>query len=91
LILVDGCIGPLNRLPVKLGGLPNEVLNQVALILGKQKVLGVADHFFGVCNQNLAVLGQFLRGVADWFGGKKAVQGNIDLIVLHGLSVRASD
>lgn len=51
LLLADRSAGGRYRLGVELLGLPDEVLKQVAVILGQQQMLGLFHDFFDVGNQ----------------------------------------
>ena len=52
--LVYGCARCLYRLGAELLRLPDEVLQEVALVLGEEEVLGEPDNFSGVGNKGLA-------------------------------------
>ena len=49
--LVDGGTGNLNRLIVKMRRLPDEVLQQIALVLGKHQVLGLVHDISNVIDE----------------------------------------
>lgn len=81
-VLADGEIGGVDRLGVKLGRLPNEVLDQIALILRQQEVLGLFDDLSDVRDKLLAIFGQLLGRVREGLGSEEAVERNVDLLVL---------
>lgn len=60
-LLVGGGIGQVDRLGIPLLGLPDEVLDQIALVLGKDQVLGLLDDIAGVGDESLALVGELLR------------------------------
>lgn len=66
--------------------LPNEVLNQVAVILGQQKLLGKLDNLPRILHQQLSIVGELVGRAAEGPGLQKAVQGNVDLFVLQAWS-----
>lgn len=72
-ILADGNIGALNGLGVKLGSLPDEVLNEVAVVLGEEQVLGESDDLTGVLDEQLAVGGELGVGLGESIGLQEAV------------------
>jgi hypothetical protein len=43
-----------------LGGLPNKVLNQISLVLGQYKVLGLLHNLLEILNKELAICGKLL-------------------------------
>lgn len=86
-LLVDGGAGNVDGLGVPLLGLPDEVLEQVALVLGQKQVLGLLDNVASVGNECLALGRKLLGGVVESGGGEEAVQGDIDLVVLVEWSV----
>jgi hypothetical protein len=51
LLLVDWGVGGRNGLGVKLLGLPNEVLEQVAVVLGQQQVLRMFHNLVDIGNK----------------------------------------
>lgn len=55
LVLLDWGIGPVNAVDVELSGLPNEVLDQVALVLGQKHLLGFVYHVADIFYQALAL------------------------------------
>ncbi len=90
-ILVNGSAGHVDGFGIPLLGLPDEVLQEVALVLGEKEVLRILDDLTGVGDELLALGRQVLRGVGDALGGEEAVQGDIDLIILFGSSVSRHD
>ena len=81
-LLVHGGIGCANSLGIELCSLPDEVLEQIALVLGQQEVLGLGDDFAEVFYKGLALGGQLVCGRREGLGCQEAVQSNIDLGIL---------
>jgi hypothetical protein len=63
--------------------LPDKVLDQVALVLGQQKVLGLLHHLLDILDKGLAFGRQLGGGVGERARVEEAVQGDIDLVVLR--------
>lgn len=81
-ILVDRCAWGCGIATADLLGLPDEVLQHVAVVLGQEHVLCLLDDISKVCDQGLA-FGRELGGRArDRLGRQKAVEGDVDLLVL---------
>ena len=55
-ILADGRIGGVDSLGVELGSLPDEVLDQVALVLGEEQELGLLDDLAHISDEALALV-----------------------------------
>lgn len=77
------------RSPWKLGvgtvemlGLPDEVLEEIAVVLGKQKDFGLLNDVAKVGDEFLALVGQLVGRLGKGSRSKEAVQGDIDLFVL---------
>jgi len=68
-------------------GLPDEVLKNIALILGKEEILGESDDLASISNQRLSFCGKPARRRLESLGLEEAVQGNIDLFVLDYIGV----
>ena len=85
-ILVDGSAGRVDRLGIELRSLPDEVLEEITLVLGQQHQLRLLDYFADVLDELLAVIRELLRGVGDGLGGEEAVEGDIDLLILPSVS-----
>jgi hypothetical protein len=66
--------------------LPDEVLEEVALILGEQEMLCLLDHITEVCYECLAFGRELLRWGVDCFGLEEAVERDINLLVLGWVS-----
>ena len=64
-VFVKRGLDAVNALWVKLGSLPDEVLDQVALVLGENEVLGKTDNLMGVANEALAFLRQLVRRLGE--------------------------
>lgn len=59
-LLVDGGAGDINSLGVELLRLPNEVLEQVALVLGQKEILGLLNDLACVGDESLSLRGELL-------------------------------
>ena len=62
-ILANRSIGGADGLRIKLGSLPDEVLNQVALVFGQQKILGLLNDFSRIFDKDLALGGELFGRV----------------------------
>lgn len=81
-LLVHRGIGCGDSVWVELCGLPNEVLKQIALILGQQEVLGLGHNLAEILHESLALGGELVGGAGEGLGGQEAVQSDIDLVIL---------
>ncbi|KAI6767974.1 hypothetical protein HG530_005983 [Fusarium avenaceum] len=54
-VLADRRVGGVDALGIELGGLPDKVLDQVALVLGEKEMLGLLDSIGGILNQLLTI------------------------------------
>lgn len=63
--------------------LPNEILEQIALVLGKKQVLGLLNNRTEVGDQGSTFGREFLRWVGHWARLEEAIESNIDLLVLQ--------
>lgn len=81
-LLVDRSPRGLNALSVEVPRLPDEILDQVPLVLGEQQVLRLLDSLSDVSDELPALCGELGRGVGKRPRLEEAVQGNIDLVVL---------
>ena len=90
LVLGDGRVGTLNILVVVAGGLPDEVLQQVAIVLGQKQLLGLLDDVPGVLDEVLAFFRELVRGTRQGAGAKERVQGDIDLFIGGNLALLES-
>lgn len=63
--------------------LPDEVLQQVAIVLGEEENLGRLNDFLEITNELLAFWGQLLGGGAKHLGCQGTVQRDVDLLVLE--------
>lgn len=81
-LLVHGGIGCADSLGIELCSLPDEVLEQITLVLGQQELLGLGDNFAKVFYKSLALGGELVRGFREGLGCQEAVQSNIDLGIL---------
>lgn len=81
-LLGDGHIGCLGALEGDLLSLPDELLEQLALVLGQEQLLGLVNDIAQVPDENLAVIGELLGRRGEDLGAQGAVQGDIALLVL---------
>jgi len=63
--------------------LPDEVLEQVALVLCQEKVFGLRNNVANVGNESLALGGELGGRAGEGLGGEKAVERDVDLLVLR--------
>lgn len=81
-ILADGSVGGANSLGVELLSLPDEFLEEVALVLAQKQVLGLSNDILRVLYESLAFCGEVVGGVREALGAKETVEGDVDLVVL---------
>ena len=81
-VLIDGRTGQLGVAGSHRLGLPDEVLDDVALILGEDEMLGLDDDVAQIGDQNLALLGETAGGGLQGVRLKRRVEGNVNLLVL---------
>jgi hypothetical protein len=62
--------------------LPDEVLEEIALVLGKEEVFGLLDDVADIGNEAFALGGESCVRLGKSLGGKEAVERDIDLLVL---------
>ena len=84
-LLLDGQIWLLGVAAANGLRLPDEVLKQVALILGEKQDLRLFDDIAQVGNKHSAFFGQILRGLAERAPLQGGVHCHIDLLVLRCL------
>ena len=84
--LVDGRTGLGRVAGSEILAVPDEILQQIALILGQQEHLGLLDDVTQVGHEMLALAGELLGGTGEEFVGQSAVHRDIDLFVLAGVS-----
>lgn len=70
-VLADGGIGCVDTLGVELSGLPDEILDQVALVLGEKKVLGLLDGVGSILDELLALGGELLVATREGARGEE--------------------
>lgn len=70
-------------LRVELLCLPNEILEEVSLILGEQEILGLFHNLPEIGNELLSLWRELLGWVCERLRLEEAVQRNIDLVVLQ--------
>lgn len=82
-LLIDGCVGGGGVATRDLLCLPDEVLKKVALVLGKEKDLGLLDNIAEICNEVLTFRRELLGRTGQRLGCERGVQCHINLLVLH--------
>lgn len=70
-VLADGGIGCVDTLGVELSGLPDEILNQVALVLGEKEVLGLLNGVGGILDKLLTLSGELLVATREGARGEE--------------------
>jgi hypothetical protein len=70
-VLADGGIGCVDTLGVELSGLPDEILNQVALVLGEKEVLGLLNGVGGILDELLTLSGELLVATREGARGEE--------------------
>lgn len=53
-LLIDGSTRHRNRLRVELLSLPDEILQEIALVLGQEELLGLVDNVANIANKRLS-------------------------------------
>jgi hypothetical protein len=81
-ILADGRPRNVDGLWVELLGLPDEVLEEVAVVLGEEQTLGLVDHLSHITDESLSLRGELLRRVRERLRLQEAVEGDVDLVIL---------
>lgn len=61
-VLVYRCVGSLGVTTANLLSLPDEILEEVAIVLGEEENFSSLNDFLQVTNELLAIRGQLLRG-----------------------------
>lgn len=80
--LVDWSSGSLDALGVELLRLPDEILQEIAVVLGEHQIFRLFDDFSDIVNELLAFGGEPRRRIGERPGREEAVQGHVDLVVL---------
>jgi hypothetical protein len=62
--------------------LPNELLEQISLVLGQEQELGLINDITQISHQLSAFFRKSLVGLGESFGFERAVEGNVNLLVL---------
>jgi hypothetical protein len=73
----------LGVLDVDLFGVPNELLQEISLILREKQELGLLHNVSEVSHKLLAFCRELLRRSAQFTRFQRAVQRNVDLLVLN--------
>lgn len=82
ILLGDGDIGLLGITGGDVLSLPDKFLQQLTLVLGQEQLLGLVNDVAQVLQEDLAIVGQLLRGRRQSLGRQGTVQGDIALLVL---------
>jgi hypothetical protein len=81
-VLVEWCRDTLRVDLTKVLGLPDEVLEEITLVLGEDQKLGLLNDISEIGDQLLTVLRQLGVGLLEAVPLECAVHGDIDLLVL---------
>jgi len=81
-VLINRCTWQRSIPSLNLLCLPDEILEQVALVLRKEEVFGLLDNVAGISNQTFALGGESCVGTGESLGGKEAVERDVDLLIL---------
>ncbi len=81
-VLVDrsiwnGCISTIDLLR-----LPDEVLEDVALVLSEKENFGLLNDVTEISNQSTTFSGKLLGWLGEWLRLQEAVERNVDLLIL---------
>ena len=87
-LLVNRSNGRLGVTCGSLGGLVDEILDEIALIFGQEEELGLLDDIAKVVDKDLTLLGELARRLGEGARGEGTVQGDIDLFVLRLIRMR---
>jgi hypothetical protein len=69
--------------PLDSFGVPDEFLQQIALILHQNEIPSAGYNVSNIVNDFVRLLGEVFRWIRERVGLQQAVQGNIDLFVLR--------
>lgn len=86
-LLVNGGVGLLRIASTDLLSLPDEVLNEVALVLGEEQELGLLNDLLKVAGELLALGGEPLAGRCQALPVVGSVERDINLLVLQWVLV----
>lgn len=86
-LLVDGSIRSLRFHGAQTLSLPDELLKQVAIILGEDQFAGLVDDFAKIPDQLLTFFREVLGGRGEGLGLEGAVQGDVALLVRGQLAM----
>jgi hypothetical protein len=62
--------------------LPDKILEEVALVLGQQELLGLLNDNSCILDKLPALLGKLVGRILQNLALEEAVEGNVDLVVL---------
>ena len=82
-LLVNGSIGKSGISAIDLLRLPDEVLKEIALVLGQEKVFGLFDDVTEICHKILTFGREFLGRAGECSGFQEAVKSYVNLLVLQ--------
>ena len=89
-IFVNGCAWELCITGSDVLGFPDELLEQVALVLGEEQVLCLLNDIFHIAKELFAFIGELCVGLVKGIVLKSAIQSDVDLLVLRHIMVRMS-
>lgn len=89
-VLINRCTWKRSILGLNLLCLPDEVLEEIALVLGQQEVFRLLDDDSEIGDQSLTFGGEFLRWGGQSLGLQEAVESDVDLLVGRNLATLES-
>ena len=82
-LLVDWCAWNASISTINFLRLPDEVLEEIALVLAEEEDLGLFNDVASILNQNLSFGRKLVGWACQGFRSEEAVESNVDLFVLR--------
>jgi hypothetical protein len=82
-LLVNGSIGKSSISTIDLLRLPNEVLKEITLVLGQEKVFSLFNDITEICHKILTFGRKFLGRAGECSGFQEAIKSYVNLLVLQ--------
>jgi hypothetical protein len=82
-LLVNGSIGKSSISAIDLLRLPNEVLQEITLVLGQEKVFSLFNDITEICHKVLTFGRKFLGRAGECSGFQEAIKSYVNLLVLQ--------
>jgi hypothetical protein len=82
-LLVNGSIGKSSISTIDLLRLPNEVLKEITLVLGQEKVFSLFNDITEICHKVLTFGRKFLGRAGECSGFQEAIKSYVNLLVLQ--------